>query len=135
MHRLYSHMVFIMTRMVLRLLIRLSKFHTGPSWLNFLTLKTPSSSPWREEMVKVNLKKVDFERQMFFCERFSCQMFVKACIQRQTKKHVWGGVTLKSQHQKTNHTLSHPECQGCKQGKEILEQYEKFKQKGNVKSG
>jgi len=86
-------------------------------------------------MIQVNLEKENFERQMFFCERFSCQMFVKACVQRQTKKHVWGGVTLKSQKQKTNHTLSHPECRGCKQGEKILAEYKKRKQKGDVKSG
>lgn len=65
----------------------------------------------------------------FFCKKYFCWISVKACISRQQKKHTWGSTSNYNQ-SKVNHTFTYPECAKCKQGKQILAAYRKFKQKG-----
>lgn len=67
--------------------------------------------------------------RMFFCEKYKCQMFVEACLSRQKKKHSWGN-QLNSRKSRVNHTFTYPECAKCKQGKQILAEYQKTRKKG-----
>ena len=75
--------------------------------------------------------------RQFFCDRFSCRMFVKSCIARQAKKHTWGGISNQENDQSNiNHTFTYPECAKCKQGKQILADYRKsIKEGGQTKGG
>jgi len=68
-------------------------------------------------------------QKTFFCEKFSCWMYVKACISRQVKKHSWGNVS-NPRRSKVKHTFTYPECAECKQGKENLAEYQKLKEEG-----
>ena len=85
-------------------------------------------------MMKINLNQLDYGRSQIYCEKFSCMMFVKACVARQIKKHTWGS-TINPRENKKNHTFTYPECTNCKQGKEILKDYQKFKEKGGQQKG
>ena len=74
------------------------------------------------------IENFDPGRKKFFCEKYSCWMFVNACLSRQTKKHSWGGV-LNARQSKVIHTFTYPECAKCEKGKQILVMYLKFKEK------
>ena len=76
----------------------------------------------------------DPDRKKIYCEKYHCFMFALACINRQTKKHSWGGV-LNPRRFKVNHSFTYPECAKCKQGKEILAEYQKSKRKEDKESG
>lgn len=78
--------------------------------------------------------KSDPEREKIFCEKYSCWMFVGACLSRQVKKHSWGGIS-NPRESKVNHTFTYPECAKCEQGKQILAEYQKLIGKENETSG
>lgn len=84
--------------------------------------------------MKINLNPLNYGRSQIYCEKFSCWMYVQACIARQEKKHSWGG-SMNPREKNTNHTFTYPECARCKQGKEVLADYRKFQEKGGNKSG
>ena len=54
---------------------------------------------------------------------------MSACISRQSKKHSWGGIMNPSL-STVNHSFTYPECAKCKQGKKVLAEYQKSKEKG-----
>jgi len=88
--------------------------------------------------VTINLSphKDDPGWKKFYCEKYMCHMFVKACVARQAKKHTWGGIANQENDQSNvNHTFTYPGCAKCKQGKEILAEYRKFMKKGGQAKG